>query len=254
MAGRSDHYADILAHVGSECQMGKTSMQALLEQLELSIADSLLSPAEKRELSDALRERPMRVDELRQLRNHAFKLVKQRAYDSTSAAAMPALIDWLAAVIRVIDQVHTQIAVRTQVWFSPGQACLDAVLQHLRQCRQSMDICVFTIADDRITEQILAAHRRGVTVRVISDNDKREDRGSDIETLAEAGIVIALDRSDAHMHHKFALFDGQRLLNGSFNWTRSASRYNDENLVSTNDPVQLQYFSAQFEALWQSLS
>ncbi len=229
-------------------------MQSLLQQLEDSIADSLLSTAEKHALAAALRVRPLRIDELRQLRNHAFRLVKQRACDGGDGAALPALLDWLAAIVRLIDQVHAEVAVRTQVWFSPGDACLDAVLAHLRSCRQSMDICVFTIADDRITEQILAAHRRGVTVRIISDNDKRDDRGSDIARLAAAGIVVALDRSEAHMHHKFALFDAQRLLNGSFNWTRSASRYNDENLVSTNDPVQLRYFSAQFEALWQSLS
>jgi phosphatidylserine/phosphatidylglycerophosphate/cardiolipin synthase-like enzyme len=167
---------------------------------------------------------------------------------------MGALIDWLAAVMRAIDLAHPQVSVRTEVWFSPGPACLDAVLRHVRDCRERMDICVFTIADDRISEQILAAHRRGLQIRLISDNDKRADLGSDIEQLADAGIAVAVDRSEAHMHHKFALFDGRQLLNGSFNWTRSASRYNDENLVSTNDPVQVAHFSAQFEALWESLA
>ncbi|MCB1610410.1 MAG: hypothetical protein KDI60_01280, partial [Xanthomonadales bacterium] len=57
-----------------------------------------------------------------------------------------------------------------------------------------------------------------------------------------------------HMHHKFALFDGRWLLNGSFNWTRSASRANDENLVVTNDPKQLRLFGAQFEGLWERLA
>ena len=39
------------------------------------------------------------------------------------------------------------------------------------------------------------------------------------------------------MHHKFALFDGRRLMTGSFNWTRSASEQNEENLIVTADPV-----------------
>ncbi len=228
-------------------------MQHLLAQLELSVADSLLSAAEKSELTATLQQQPLRVDQLRQLRNHAFKLVKQRVYAGETVGTMPALIDWLATVVRAIDQAYPQVSVRTEVWFSPGQDCLDAVLGHLRSCRQSMDICVFTIADDRISEAILAAHRRGVRIRLISDNDKRADQGSDIARLTSAGIEVVLDHSDAHMHHKFALFDEQRLLNGSFNWTRSASLYNEENLVSTDDPVQVGYFSAQFEALWNSL-
>jgi phosphatidylserine/phosphatidylglycerophosphate/cardiolipin synthase-like enzyme len=229
-------------------------MHDLLAQLERSIADALLSTAEKHALADALRQRPLRVDQLRQLRNHAFELVRQRLRAGEPSATMGALIDWLAAVMRAIDLAHPQVSVRTEVWFSPGPACLDAVLRHVRDCRERMDICVFTIADDRISEQILAAHRRGLQIRLISDNDKRADLGSDIEQLADAGIAVAVDRSEAHMHHKFALFDGRQLLNGSFNWTRSASRYNDENLVSTNDPVQVAHFSAQFEALWESLA
>jgi mitochondrial cardiolipin hydrolase len=87
-------------------------------------------------------------------------------------------------------------------------------------------------------------------VRIISDDDKRFDAGSDIAQLADAGIPIALDDTKAHMHHKFALIDQRWLLNGSFNWTRSASTSNDENLVVTNDPQQLRSFAAQFEALW----
>jgi phosphatidylserine/phosphatidylglycerophosphate/cardiolipin synthase-like enzyme len=117
-----------------------------------------------------------------------------------------------------------------------------------------MDICVFTIADDSLTEGILDAHQRGVAVRLISDDDKRHDSGSDIDRLRNAGIAVVLDDSEAHMHHKFAIFDGRWLLNGSFNWTRSASRINEENLVATNDPAQLRGFAEQFEALWTRFS
>ncbi|MGQ0801231.1 MAG: phospholipase D-like domain-containing protein [Pseudomarimonas sp.] len=228
-------------------------MQGLLEQLDRSIADNVLTTAEKHALATELKQRPLRVDQLHQLRNHAFTLVQQRARDPQSAGSMPAVVNWLAGVIKVLDQVHTQVAVRSEVWFSPGNACRDAVIRHLRGSRQAIDICVFTIADDRISDEILAAHRRGIAIRVISDNDKRDDLGSDIQRMADQGVKVALDRSDAHMHHKFALFDGAQLLNGSFNWTRSASQYNEENLVSTSDPVQVRHFAVQFETLWESL-
>ena len=51
-------------------------------------------------------------------------------------------------------------------------------------------------------------------------------------------------------HHKFALFDGQRLLNGSYNWTRSASLRNEENFVVTNDRKLVREFNSHFEYLW----
>jgi phosphatidylserine/phosphatidylglycerophosphate/cardiolipin synthase-like enzyme len=52
------------------------------------------------------------------------------------------------------------------------------------------------------------------------------------------------------MHHKFALFDGQLLLNGSFNWTRSASLNNEENLLVTDNVVLVRSYQQQFELLW----
>jgi cardiolipin hydrolase len=229
-------------------------MQTLLEGLELSIADALLTTAEKHALAADLRARPLRIDQLRQVRNHAFELVLARAREPSQAAAMPALVKWLNDVVKVIDQAATPVPIKTEVWFSPGEECRTALIGHLQSCRQRVDICVFTIADDRITEAILAAHSRGVVVRVISDDDKRLDSGSDVESLRAAGVAVVLDDSEAHMHHKFAIFDGRWLLNGSFNWTRSASRINEENLVVTNDPQQVREFGTQFELLWARFS
>jgi phosphatidylserine/phosphatidylglycerophosphate/cardiolipin synthase-like enzyme len=57
----------------------------------------------------------------------------------------------------------------------------------------------------------------------------------------------------AHMHHKFALFDGKRLMSGSFNWTRSASEQNEENLIVTPDQTLVAAFSARFEMLWRRM-
>ncbi|GMU44724.1 MAG: nuclease [Xanthomonadales bacterium] len=225
-------------------------MDALLAQLAASLDDVVLSTAEKHALQADLRARPLRPDQLRQLRNHAFELVLERVREAAGGAAMPALVQWLSDIVKLLDQaLHTE-PVETEVWFSPGEECRDAVISHLEGCRRHADLCVFTIADDEITAAILAAHRRRVALRVISDDDKRHDSGSDIERLRSAGVAIALDESAAHMHHKFALFDGRWLLNGSFNWTRSASTANEENLVATNDPQQLKVFGEQFEALW----
>jgi phosphatidylserine/phosphatidylglycerophosphate/cardiolipin synthase-like enzyme len=55
---------------------------------------------------------------------------------------------------------------------------------------------------------------------------------------------------NGHMHHKFAVFDAARLLNGSYNWTRGAADTNYENLVDTADPRLVAAFAAEFERLW----
>ncbi len=138
----------------------------------------------------------------------------------------------------------------TRAFFSPGEECLDAIRDAFEGATRTADVCVFTITDDRIRDAMLAARRRGVALRVISDNDKSMDEGSDIEPLRRAGVEVRVDETEAHMHHKFAVIDGARLLNGSYNWTRSAARYNQENLVITDDATLVQAFSREFERLW----
>jgi cardiolipin hydrolase len=99
----------------------------------------------------------------------------------------------------------------------------------------------------------VAAHQRGVVVRIITDNDKQYDLGSDIERLRGAGVALKVDESEHHMHHKFAVLDGASLLNGSYNWTRSAATFNEENLIVTSDAALVATFSRQFREMWQQL-
>jgi phosphatidylserine/phosphatidylglycerophosphate/cardiolipin synthase-like enzyme len=222
----------------------------LLAELAATLQDERLSDEERRSLTAALREAAPPEEGLRQLRNRAFELVRMRLAGEPQAG----LLKWLEGVVRALDAARAPTsAVRNQVHFSPGTDCLRAVTQQLLAARRQVDICVFTLSDDRIAEQVLAAHGRGVAVRLITDNEKEFDAGSDIERLRRSGVPVAVDRTAAHMHHKFALFDGAWVLNGSYNWTRSAALVNEENLVLSNDPALVRPFVAQFERLWAAL-
>lgn len=222
----------------------------LLAQLAESFADARLSDDEKRDLAAALRAAGLQEDGLRALRNRAFTLVRERLRGSDAEG----LLQWLDGVVRALDVARAPAgAVQTRAFFSPGTDCLDAIVRQLRQARRSIDLCVFTVSDDRISHEILAAHRRGVVLRLLTDNEKEADAGSDIGRLRDAGIPTVVDRTAAHMHHKYALFDDTWLLNGSYNWTRSACDFNEENLVLSNDPGLVRQFAAQFQALWGRL-
>lgn len=227
------------------------TLRALLEQLEISLADSRLSDAEKRDLSHTLREATVPEEGLRRLRNQAFEMVRARMDEPGEAADPQALLRWVEGVVRLLDVSRgASGSYRSQASFSPGQDCLRAIQGQLRASRHQADICVFTLSDDRITAELLAAHRRGVAVRLITDNEKMFDDGSDVRALARAGVPVRIDNTAAHMHHKFALFDRRWLLNGSYNWTRSAAEHNEENLVLCNDANLLRQFQGVFETLW----
>jgi phosphatidylserine/phosphatidylglycerophosphate/cardiolipin synthase-like enzyme len=149
------------------------------------------------------------------------------------------------------EEKNAQIIYKpSKAYFSPSLDCLNAINKSLQQAKNQVDICVFTISDDRISKEILAVHQRKVKVRILTDNEKLHDLGSDIKSLAERGIEVKIDTTTAHLHHKFAIIDQSILLNGSYNWTRSAAESNEENLVLSYELSLIQQFCKEFEKLW----
>ena len=210
-------------------------MREDVEELERLVRTTLASPG-----------RP--AIELRRLRARAFALAKNRVGDPDAVR----VLEWLESMLGALgaEPEAEELAPESDVFFSPGEQCLRAVLSAFADAREKVDVCVFTITDDRIARGMLAAHRRGTRLRVVTDNDKVHDRGSDIAELARAGIAVRVDRTEFHMHHKFALVDDRYLLNGSYNWTRSASANNDENVVVSREARLVKKFAAHFERLW----
>jgi phosphatidylserine/phosphatidylglycerophosphate/cardiolipin synthase-like enzyme len=140
-----------------------------------------------------------------------------------------------------------------KIAFSPGIACKELIINSLRLADSTIEICVFTISDDAISGEIKEAYDRGVDVRIITDNYKVYDEGSDVEELSLFGIPVRVDTSENQMHHKFMIVDQKSVLTGSYNWTRSAALYNQENLVKINDAEFCVVFQQEFDRLWTNL-
>ena len=143
--------------------------------------------------------------------------------------------------------------ITSHAFFSPGDDCLNAIVASIEEASQSINICVFTISDDRISDAIVRAHHRGIYIKIITDNNKLHDAGSDIKELAAKGLDVRIDKTRSHMHHKFAIFDETRVLTGSYNWTRSAAMHNHENILVTDNLSIVQDYSREFDRLWSSM-
>lgn len=56
------------------------------------------------------------------------------------------------------------------------------------------------------------------------------------------------------MHNKFAIVDDLFIINGSFNWTVSAGKSNQENLMVVDNSFYIEKYSLEFESLWKQFS
>ncbi len=228
------------------------SFDEISQQLNEAIDDGRLTAEEKYQLQALVKN--LDSEKLSYLRNQAFTISRQQLIIANGEADILSIMRWLERVIKIIDATKLKANVFSSVHFSPGEECRTKLVELCRRAKKTVDICVYTISDDRLSNAIIDAHKRGVQVRVITDNLKSEDLGSDIEYLIEKNIPLVMDVSTYHMHHKFAVFDGEWLANGSFNWTRSASEKNEENIVVINDSRLVKKFSEKFNTLWAEYS
>lgn len=136
--------------------------------------------------------------------------------------------------------------------YAHGATSLTRLLAVLGSARRSLSLAVFSLTCDEIAQALLDAHRRGVKVRLITDDEQIASAGSDAASLRAAGVPVRHDGSRQRlMHHKFCVVDGSVLLTGSFNYTRSAVLFNDENVLVLRDAAIARQYERQFEAMWQ---
>ena len=184
------------------------------------------------------------------LRSKIFDIVRRRFPHHPEATAF----DWLETANKTLLEKGEASTVAADVFFSPGERCLGAILGLLHSATVSLHVCVFTVSDDRITRATLGAKHRNVEVRLLTDNEKLYDDGSDIRQLVRAGVAVRVDNTSNHMHHKFAVADRRTLLTGSYNWTRSAALYNHENVLVTAEPRVVEAYVKQFAVLWEEMT
>ncbi len=120
--------------------------------------------------------------------------------------------------------------------------------------RHTIHAAVFNINDPEIVARLIAAHRAGVEVRLVTEASKFRPESTwqtGDDALAAAGVPqVGVGRGGrGAMHLKYAIFDGARVATGSFNWETGSRRENHENMVLTRRPAVVAAYARHFQAL-----
>jgi phosphatidylserine/phosphatidylglycerophosphate/cardiolipin synthase-like enzyme len=151
--------------------------------------------------------------------------------------------------------VHAQtILPDIKVYFSPHGGCTEAVVRSINGAKNQVLVEAYSFTSEPIAMALIAAEKRGVDVEVILDKSQEQARGSEADLISESGIPTFVDSAYRIAHDKVMVIDGNKVITGSFNFTRSAEEYNAENLIiiSNDPPLAEQYTSSWRQHLAQS--
>ena len=126
-----------------------------------------------------------------------------------------------------------------------------ALARAIDNTRASLDIAVFDLDNPTIADAVLAAHRRGVAVRIVTDDEHGlHNEDSDLPRLREAGVPLIDDGRSALMHNKFMILDGRTVWTGSMNYTINGAYRHNNNVFALDDARAVAAYRAEFEEMF----
>ena len=142
--------------------------------------------------------------------------------------------------------------------FSPNSGIEQALIRAIEASKATIQIAMFSFFSQPIAEALLRAKERGVKVQVVMDKSQTGTSKLD-EWFAWHGFDLRLisgpdrtrDPRYQKMHNKFAIFDGQMLESGSFNYSSRAETLSYENANFFNEADEIARYAAAFLQMFE---
>ncbi len=141
------------------------------------------------------------------------------------------ILGFLALNLFLGAHAQTFKNIEAKVYFSPNGGAQDAIVKSIHEAKEEILVQAFLFSNKPITEALIAAHKRGVAVKVIVDKEMQRHRHNTVPELLKARIPTFIDNKHRTAHNKVMILDTSTVITGSFNFIKSAETSNAENLL-----------------------
>lgn len=127
---------------------------------------------------------------------------------------------------------------------------VDGLVSVINSAQSTIDIAIYELDLESITDALLAARDRGVQIRLVTDTDELEIL-DELIRLEKEGIPIVTDERSAIMHNKFVIIDGQAVWTGSWNITPNGTFRNNNHAIYIQAPALAENYITEFEEMFE---
>jgi phosphatidylserine/phosphatidylglycerophosphate/cardiolipin synthase-like enzyme len=127
-----------------------------------------------------------------------------------------------------------------------------ALIGFIDAATQTVDCALYGFDRESVRDALIAAHNRGLTVRVVADDEAATGTyAQTYDALTAAGIPVVTDPYVSYLqHNKFAVFDRRVVWTGSTNWTDTGFSYNANSSIVVTSPHLALAYTAEFEEMY----
>jgi phosphatidylserine/phosphatidylglycerophosphate/cardiolipin synthase-like enzyme len=136
---------------------------------------------------------------------------------------------------------RTSQAAEIEVCFAPrlpgGCDPTESIVTAVDHAHKQVLVQAYEFTSAAIAKSVVDAQKRGLDVRIILDKSNLHEGYSSATFFQHEGMPLLIDSMHAIAHNKIMVLDGETVITGSFNFTKSAETRNAENVIIIHDPV-----------------
>ncbi len=131
----------------------------------------------------------------------------------------------------------------------------ERLIFYIDSAQTSIHVAAFELDLTDVSNALIRAHKRGVQVRWITDDefgidvDDKPGHGQ-LAAMKKAGIKVIDDERGGLMHNKFWVFDGEIVWTGSTNATINGMFEQNNNVIVIKSRELAAIYETQFEEMW----
>jgi phosphatidylserine/phosphatidylglycerophosphate/cardiolipin synthase-like enzyme len=137
--------------------------------------------------------------------------------------------------------------------FSPERSIKEILLREVESVTSTIDLAIREITSPDMAHALMKAKGRGVKVRIVTDSKQAKMKSSQVTHLIQEGIPVKVLRGKDQgvMNHRFGIFDGKKVVTGSFDWSEASEKWNYENIAIIKDSDVVASYQKEFDRLWR---
>lgn len=139
-----------------------------------------------------------------------------------------------------------------ETYFSPDDHPAERIVELIHNAEKSVVFLAFSFTSDDVADAMLErAENRVVVQGVMETTQSFTGKGDEGERFSDSAVEIRFDGNPDKMHHKYIVIDDEVVITGSYNFTVSAERRNDENILIIYDPQVARWFKEEFNRVYE---
>ncbi|MEH7388027.1 phospholipase D-like domain-containing protein [Bacillus sp. JJ1521] len=121
----------------------------------------------------------------------------------------------------------------------------EELIRVINEACETIDVAVYYISERNIVTHLCSATDRCVKVRIITDKDDSYQESA-LQQLLVVGIPVKVNTYAEKMHLKNMIIDEEIITSGSYNFTYSAEKKNEEVVIISKDKKIAKEWSEKF--------